>query len=434
MENNEKEKEFLEEQFFKEIITNEKIRAALLALVSFWVFVTLIIYAAFFKDTINSSFNVTPLYFIIAVFGIIFIREFFIARLFLKKKFTVRRTLKPSYRYLNILIECTFPSLIILIIIFFWRNDAGLYSPVIMLYFIMIILSTLSLDFRISLFSGVVCAVEYWVIVFLIANNYESVIQLESLDVLFSFGKGMMFISSGVIAGIVAHQLRLRITKRFEVISERDKILNLFGQQVSQDIVYELLTQREELQSKRKFVCVMFLDIRGFTSFAEMLEPEEIIEYQNKVFGFMIDIVAKNYGIINQLLGDGLMATFGAPLSKGNDCQHAFDSAVEIIKELNKRIKNGEIPETHIGIGLHAGYVVAGNVGSDLRKQYSITGNTVILSSRIEELNKEYNSSLLISAEVYNAVSFDKYRLTPEMIGPVNVKGHKQPINIFKII
>ena len=178
----------------------------------------------------------------------------------------------------------------------------------------------------------------------------------------------------------------------------------------------------------------MFLDIRGFTPFAENMTPEELNKYQNDVFGFMIEIIAENYGVINQFLGDGYMATFGAPVSKGNDSQNAINAALQIIEKTNQLSREGKIPNTHVGIGLHSGYVVAGNVGTSIRKQYSITGNTVILSSRIEQLNKEYNSQLLISEEVYNVVSFDKFNVQPVNIGEVKLKGREKPVNLFKIL
>ena len=205
----------------------------------------------------------------------------------------------------------------------------------------------------------------------------------------------------------------------------------MFGQQVSKEIVDELLSEKESTESKRKFVCIMFLDIRGFTPFSEKREPEEIIKYQNDVFGFMIEIITKNHGIINQFLGDGYMATFGAPVSKGNDCLNAINAATEIIKTVNEKSNSGEIIKTRIGIGLHAGFVVAGNVGTSTRKQYSITGSTVILASRVEQLNKVYDAQLLISEEVLNEI--DKSAIEFEFIGPVEVKGRENPINIYKL-
>ena len=98
------------------------------------------------------------------------------------------------------------------------------------------------------------------------------------------------------------------------------------------------------------------------------------------------------------------MATFGAPLSKGNDCLNAFEAAHKILKVLDKKVVAEEIFPTKVGIGLHAGNVVTGNVGNEDRKQYSITGNTVILAARLEQLNKEYGSSLVYSKEVHDAL------------------------------
>ncbi|MEO1053014.1 MAG: adenylate/guanylate cyclase domain-containing protein [Bacteroidota bacterium] len=216
-----------------------------------------------------------------------------------------------------------------------------------------------------------------------------------------------------------------------ELATAEKKIKTLLHQQVSGAVADALLTDTPGKEVSRKFVCIMFLDIRGFTPFAEVREPEEIIQYQNDVFGFMIDIINEHGGIINQFMGDGFMATFGAPVSTGRDCDNAYESARKIIDEVNKRSADNQIPATRIGIGLHAGQVVTGNVGTDERKQYSITGNTVIIAARIEQLNKNFNSQLLISEEVFDQLS------CPEKPEPnfkeVNVKGRKDPIKIVQV-
>ncbi|MFC2103682.1 tetratricopeptide repeat protein, partial [Bacteroidota bacterium] len=229
-------------------------------------------------------------------------------------------------------------------------------------------------------------------------------------------------------------------------IESREKVLSMFGQQVSREIVNELLDDTSEHNlvldelspdmmestSKRKYVCIMFLDIRDFTALVEKKEPEEIISYQNAVFGFMIEIINEYHGVINQFLGDGYMATFGAPASWSNDCQNAVDAAIEIITKVNEKSNSGEIPVTKIGIGLHAGNVVTGNVGTSLRKQYSITGNSVILASRIEQLNKKFKSQLLISEEVLHNISQDG--INPESLGLVEVKGREEQMHIYKLL
>jgi adenylate cyclase len=136
------------------------------------------------------------------------------------------------------------------------------------------------------------------------------------------------------------------------------------------------------------------------------------------VFGAAVEVVSRHRGVITQFLGDGFMATFGAPLSSGNDCANALAAARELVAKL-------KVP---IGIGLHAGDAVTGNVGSAERKQYSVTGNVVILASRIEQLNKEYGSQVLVSHEVLERAGERAVSL-----GAVHVKGREQPIEIYKV-
>ena len=218
---------------------------------------------------------------------------------------------------------------------------------------------------------------------------------------------------------------------KFE-IENRKRAINLFGQQVSKEVALELLSDSFKFGSKKLFACILFLDIRDFTHFAENKEPSEIIQYQNDVFGFMIDIISKHHGIINQFLGDGFMATFGAPASSGNDSQNAVNASMEIIKILKHKCESGELPKTKVGIGLHSGIIITGNVGTAERKQYSITGNTVILASRIEQLNKKFNSEILISKEVLEKLN--QKHLKTKNIGAVNLKGRAEPLEIVRII
>lgn len=205
--------------------------------------------------------------------------------------------------------------------------------------------------------------------------------------------------------------------------------MTLLKQQLSGDIAQELLLHSSNEMGKRSFVCIMFLDIRDFTVTAEKLSPEELIAYQNEVFGFMIDTVQEHHGNINQLMGDGFMATFGAPISHGNDCQNAYSAAQQILEQLKERVDAGIVRNTKIGIGLHAGNVVTGNVGSDSRKQYSVTGNPVIIASRVEQLNKEFKTQLVITEEV--SKHLEQRPLPNESYLSVHVKGRTAPIKIL---
>ena len=213
--------------------------------------------------------------------------------------------------------------------------------------------------------------------------------------------------------------------------SAEAKITNLLKQQVSGPIAAALIDDEAIENITQKFVAILFLDIRGYTKFCETKSPTEIIAYQNQVFGFMINIIEKHNGVVNQLLGDGFMATFGAPISVGNDSLNAYLAANEIKEVLHTKNINKEIHPTKIGIGIHAGNVVAGNVGNEERKQYSISGNTVILAARLEQLNKENNSTLIYSKDLYDQLP-EKHKSTTAF-KEVMVKGRKEPIEIAVI-
>lgn len=205
-------------------------------------------------------------------------------------------------------------------------------------------------------------------------------------------------------------------------------ISNLLKQQVSPEIASALI--QDKPQREEQYVAVMFLDIRGFTPMAEKLTPEALIEYQNNVFGFMIDIIQKRHGNINQFMGDGFMATFGAPVSHGNDARNAYRAGLEILEEIKGRNEDKLIPRTVLGIGIHAGLVVTGNVGTETRKQYSVTGNTVIIAARVEQLNKTYGSQMIITEEVFVHLNKNDIDRTPER-HEVTVKGRKTPVDII---
>ena len=416
----------------QEILKNEKLRVTLLAVV-FGITLLVLSFIVFLNYTELNFFlkDLTPLYVNMGIIGFLMVREILIRRM-LNKKLKEGSNLPSGLRLTNVFLEANIPTIIFIVFFFYTKSIYVLITPIGFLYFIIIILSILSLEPVISLFTSIFSSAAYMLIIFFVLANYElpkdpGILAEEFLYI----GRGLILLIGGLLSTFVSYLLRKRIIASYNLIEERNKIVNLFDQQVSKEIVDELISSGEELKSKRKFVCVMFLDVRGFTPIAEKKKPEEIIEYQNSLFGFMIEIITKHNGIINQFLGDGYMATFGAPISKGNDCMNAVNASLEIVNELNKRIENGLLEKTRIGIGLHAGSVIAGNVGTNVRKQYSISGNTVILASRIEELNKQFGSQVLISEEVLKEI--DESIIDFEYLGEVQVKGRLKPIKVIKL-
>jgi adenylate cyclase len=337
-----------------------------------------------------------------------------------------------ALRYLNAFVETSVPTILIVLVSREINPVYVLQSASSLLYAVFIVLSTLRLDFRLCVFTGLVAAAEYVALSFAYLGGGGSAAAGTPFEAPpFYLGKGAMLLLAGLAAGFVADQLKRRVTNAYRTLEERQRIVNAFGQQVSPAIAEELLKLGPGIESKRTFVCVMFMDIRNFTPLVEKKAPEEIVAFQNAVFGEAIEIVNRHHGIINQFLGDGFMATFGAPLATRDDCRNALAAARELVARMGQLAASGRIPATTIGVGLHAGEAVSGNIGSPLRKQYSITGNVVILASRIEQLNKEYGSQILVSREVLTAGGAEQQGATP--LGPVQVKGREAPIEIYRL-
>ena len=430
-----------EDHLAREIILSERMRMAILAGLSGVLIVFYGLgYALCREDNLLRFLTPAVFLYIIAVIALLLCYELFI-RYLIGRWLRRGKGVPGALRYLNAFVETSVPSILILLVSRELNPVYVLQSPLGLLYAVFIVLATLRLDFRLSVFTGLVAAAEYVALSFAyigagggVVGGGASAAAGTPFDAPpFYLAKGAMLLLAGLAAGFVADQLERRVTNAYRTLQERQRIVNAFGQQVSPAIVEHLLKAGPEISSVRSFVCVMFMDIRNFTPLVERKSPEEIVALQNLVFAEAIDVVNRNHGIINQFLGDGFMATFGAPLASGRDCDNALAAARELVAGIRSLSEVGRIPPITIGIGLHAGEAVSGNVGSALRKQYSITGNVVILASRIEQLNKHYGSQILVSGEVLAAADAGERARSHESLGPVRVKGRDAPIEIYRL-
>jgi adenylate cyclase len=414
-----------EERLTREILRSERTRMLILAGLSGSLVVTFPVYALR-----SGIFGTAWALQVVAVFVLLASYELAIRQV-VGRRLEQGKTVPRRLRFLNAFVETSVPSILILLGSRQVDPVYPLESGAAYMYPVFIVLSTLRLDFRLSVFTGCVAAVEYVILSFALAGRSE--VAADTLLSLppFHLSKGVMLVLAGLAAGFVADQIKRRVMSVFLAVEERQRIVNAFGQQVSPAIVEELLKQGPEISSKRTFVCVLFMDIRDFTRLVEKKTPEEFVAYQNAVFGAAIAIVDKNHGVINQFLGDGFMATFGAPVATGRDCRNALSAARQLLAAVKALSDSGRIPATSIGIGLHAGEAVSGNIGSQARQQYSISGNVVIVAARIEQLNKDYGSQLLVSAEVLREAGEGDHGA--EALGAVQVKGRDEPIEIYRL-
>ncbi len=295
---------------------------------------------------------------------------------------------------------------------------AVMQSPTAMGYFLFIILSTLRLNFSLSVYTGLLSGVLYTglSLYLLGAPSYQSV-DAQFQSPLMLAAKGVVLLIAGISAGYVAREIQKSIRTSIERLENQNQVITLFGQQISREIVDVMLRQKGALESKLMRVSVMFLDIRDFTAFAETRPPEEVVAYQNAFFRIVIETVNRHHGIINQFLGDGCMITFGAPLMLDNPCDNAVRAGLEIMERVPEATRLGQLPPTRVGIGIHVGDAV--------------TGNVVILASRIEQLNKDFGSQMLVSKEVMECLSETPEGAQP--LGYVHVKGRAQDVFLYKL-
>ncbi len=249
----------------------------------------------------------------------------------------------------------------------------------------------------------------------------------------FHFNRSLILFVAGLVAGLRARQIKRQVEISLRRVQERDRAVRIFGQYVSPQIAEKLLHQPVELGGELRNVCVMFLDIRDFSSYAAGERPEAVMAYLNTLSDFMIDVVNEHQGIVNKFLGDGFMAVFGAPFDDAKSCAHAVGASLAILERLDLLNAAGSIYPTRVGIGLHMGETVTGNVGSTDRKEYTIIGDVVNIASRLEQATKELQARLLISEAVRRNLDVDGAMSTIEDLGLVELKGQSHPARIFKV-
>ena len=217
---------------------------------------------------------------------------------------------------------------------------------------------------------------------------------------------------------------------------QKRMVKKLFGRYVSKDVFEQLMAHpdRAELGGKRREMSVLFSDIRGFTTVTEKGDAEALVAQLNEYFSRMVDIVFRNKGTVDKFVGDMVMALYGAPMDDPDHAEHAVETAIEMVRELgqlNRLWSTRGLPQLDIGIGINSGDMIAGNIGSSAIMSYTVIGDNVNLGSRLESLNKEYGSRIIIS-DASRARLTGHYDIHP--LGDVVVKGKTRAVAIFEVV
>lgn len=220
-------------------------------------------------------------------------------------------------------------------------------------------------------------------------------------------------------------------------LAERERLKDTFGRFINKEIAQKAMKGELKLGGETKNVTIFFSDIRSFTAISEKLEPSEVVEFLNEYMTKMVDCVNKTGGVVDKFIGDALMGVWGAPVSSGSVAKDAFNcirAALmmrDALIEFNKTRGGDKKPIIKIGCGINTGPVIAGQIGSEQRMEYTVIGDAVNLASRTESLNKPFCTDILITENTYNLIK--DYVLVEEMPS-VTVKGKEKPVKMYAVI
>lgn len=216
---------------------------------------------------------------------------------------------------------------------------------------------------------------------------------------------------------------------------EKRKTRKMLAQYVSPHVLKEVMDKQDSLTAEvgqEEVLTVLFSDVRGFTAFSEAAPAAQVVEMLNHYLDSMVDIVFESQGTLDKFIGDALMAFFGAPLRTKEHALHAVQASLEMSKkliEINQFFDSKGFPPFEIGIGIHTGEVILGNIGSSRKLDYTVIGDNVNLSSRMEGLTKPYGCQILITEETFNRLH---NQVPCRPIDKVRVKGKTKPIAIYQ--
>jgi adenylate cyclase len=216
---------------------------------------------------------------------------------------------------------------------------------------------------------------------------------------------------------------------------EKRRVKRLFSRYVSRDVYQRLLASPGDigLGGERREMTVLFSDMRGFTTLSESGEAEDLVRQLNQYFTRMVEVVFAHRGTVDKFVGDMIMALYGAPLDDPDHADHAVQTALQMVdalQDLNRRWAIEGRAALDIGVGVNTGEMIAGNIGSDTIMSYTVIGDNVNLGARLESLNKEYGTRILISEATRRQLK-GQYDLRP--LGEVLVKGKTRPVAIYEV-
>jgi adenylate cyclase len=241
------------------------------------------------------------------------------------------------------------------------------------------------------------------------------------------------YVRGGYWLDFIGPVVAMRLYVRASSVLERRRVRAAFGQYVSVEVLDRVQREGTDLGGEVRTVSVLMSDVRNFTTLAEALPPARVSAIMSEYFSAMIDVIMEHQGTVSDFIGDGILAVFGAPLDDPEHAWHAVEAALGMqaaLRQLNARWLAEDRPSLAMGVAVNTGEVFAGNIGSARKMKYAVMGDTVNIVARIEALNRDLGTEILISAATRAAVA-DRVRVQDR--GDVTVKGRGQTVAILEL-
>ncbi len=323
-------------------------------------------------------------------------------------------------------------------------------GPASYLYFFVVIMTGFTFDHRLSTVAGVVVGAQYF-LAYLLAMDHlghlsgPDPLMLQDLTAMpVYFFKSLMMVFAGAVVGILSSNTRKLIAKileeeraKHEAERQGEYVKDIFGKYVAAEVRDEVLAGRIPLDGEVKEVTVLFADLRDFTPMTEAHDPKLVVKIMNSYFEEMAEAIREQGGLVLQFIGDEIYAVFGAPVSRPDHPVRAFHAGLEMSRRLhglNQRLSQNGWPALRHGIGIHSGSALAANIGSQDRLSYLLVGDTVNLASRLQSLNKEFGTEMIVSGATRARLpDIALAQVVLREYPPMAVKGKKELVSFCAV-
>lgn len=217
-------------------------------------------------------------------------------------------------------------------------------------------------------------------------------------------------------------------------VQARRRLRESFGRYVGRDVLAQIVADTPALEGTRREVSLLVSDIRGFTTFSEKLPAETVASHLNAYFPAMVDAIFAHRGTVDDFIGDGILAVFGAPIEDPDHPRQAVEAAIamqEALARLNQDWTTQGLPTLRMGVGVHTGTVFVGSIGSRERAKYTVIGDPVNVTARLEGLNKDLGTTILLTEAVRSAIGD---LVETQFRGEISVKGRTEPLRVYEVV